>query len=719
MHRLMAVFSTTVLFFVTQPAIADEVAQLDSAVGLVEVMSTGQKAFKPVTVGAKLNAYDVIHIGEGGKAGILLTDGSLIRLAENSSLTFKPKNAGQRGRPLEMTEGKGFFFSREPKEAPIVNTPSATTAIRGTEFAIEVSAEETIVSVLDGAVACSNQFGSVDLGNGEEAHARKGSAPVKSILVQPLNAVQWALYYPVVLVPSDIAGSFSNLSSAESQAFKDLSDGKSPALGGLRSDSVATKVIHAFASYKDGETNKASKILSKLPVDAPVGARLLETAIALSQGNVKLAEMRLSELEHRLGLSANESALIAAQNSIVALVLNRNHEALSYVEEAGRIAPESPSVALAKSYVYQGNLRLEEAKAVLEKYTVSSPHDAFALARLAEIELGFGHLRKAVSLAEKSTELDGDNWYGLSVLGFSKLLVNDTAEAIEYFNRAIKIDSIATLPRLGKGLAKIHQGHLDEGKDEIAKAVYLAPNVAIYRSYLGKAFFEEEREHLALHEYNRAMALDAKDPTPYLYRAYSKLSANRPVLALKDVEKSIQLNENRAVYRSSFLLDQDLAVRSASLSETFNALGFSEIARVEAIKSLSHDYGNYSAHLLLSEAYQSILTNDASVSERKIADLLAPPSFNLFQKQAGSASVNEYNALYDRPEARTELSLDTSSYNDQLGAGALYAKKGQDYGFVLGYKPLWTGGSKSNDFSRRERAFVSSEYQPNFGNEFL
>ena len=64
-----------------------------------------------------------------------------------------------------------------------------------------------------------------------------------------------------------------------------------------------------------------------------------------------------------------------------------------------------------------------------------------------------------------------------------------------------------------------------------------------------------------------AKGLDPLDPTPYFYDAIRKQTVNRPVEALEDMQTSITLNDNRAVYRSRLLLDEDLAARSASLAQ--------------------------------------------------------------------------------------------------------------------------------------------------------
>ena len=72
-------------------------------------------------------------------------------------------------------------------------------------------------------------------------------------------------------------------------------------------------------------------------------------------------------------------------------------------------------------------------------------------------------------------------------------------------------------------------------------------------------------------------SLIRKIPTPWFYDAIRKQTANRPVEALQDLQKSIELNDNRAVYRSRLLLDEDLAARSASLGRIYSDLGFQQL----------------------------------------------------------------------------------------------------------------------------------------------
>ncbi len=117
-----------------------------------------------------------------------------------------------------------------------------------------------------------------------------------------------------------------------------------------------------------------------------------------------------------------------------------------------------------------------------------------------------------------------------------------------------------------------------QSRADIEIAAALDPGNALIRSYLGKAYFDEKRDSLARRQYEIAKELDPADPTAWFYHALLKQSINQPVEALHDLQKSISLNDNRAVYRSRLLIDDDLAARSAGLGRIYTDLGFEQLA---------------------------------------------------------------------------------------------------------------------------------------------
>ena len=76
------------------------------------------------------------------------------------------------------------------------------------------------------------------------------------------------------------------------------------------------------------------------------------------------------------------------------------------------------------------------------------------------------------------------------------------------FRRALESDNELAVAHMGLGLALIREGALSEGRQELELAAQLAPLVSLYRSYLGKAYYEEETGALASREYERAIELD-------------------------------------------------------------------------------------------------------------------------------------------------------------------------------------------------------------------
>ena len=170
------------------------------------------------------------------------------------------------------------------------------------------------------------------------------------------------------------------------------------------------------------------------------------------------------------------------------------------------------------------------------------------------------------------------------------------------------------------------------------------------RSYLGKAYFEEKNDKLDGREYAAAKELDPNDPTPWFYDAIRKQTLNRPVEALQDLQKAMELNDNRAVYRSKLLLDSDLAARSASLARIYSDLGFQQRALVEGYNSVNTDPSNYSAHRFLADSYSALPRHEiARVSELLQSQLLQPNNMtpiqpglaesNLFLISSGGAAI--------------------------------------------------------------------------------
>jgi Tfp pilus assembly protein PilF len=155
--------------------------------------------------------------------------------------------------------------------------------------------------------------------------------------------------------------------------------------------------------------------------------------------------------------------------------------------------------------------------------------------------MSLGRTRSAERAAQAAVDSNPAESRAHTILGFVHLTQIDTKKARADFEAAIERDSSDPLPRLGLGLAMIRQGDLVGGREQIEIAVILDPSNSLIRSYVGKAYYEEntsKRDELAATQFGIARQLDPKDPTPWFYDAILKQTQNRPVEALQDLQKS-------------------------------------------------------------------------------------------------------------------------------------------------------------------------------------
>ena len=92
---------------------------------------------------------------------------------------------------------------------------------------------------------------------------------------------------------------------------------------------------------------------------------------------------------------------------------------------------------------------------------------------------------------------------------------------------------------------------MDRGLAEMLIATLLEPRISLYQSELGKALYQARAFDKALQVYDYAKTLDKHDPTPYLYKGIALTDLNRPAEAVQEIDRSIALNDNQAVFRSA------------------------------------------------------------------------------------------------------------------------------------------------------------------------
>ncbi len=660
-------------------------AKIVSVEGRVESLRAGDTNWQAVKLNDTYCPNDRVRTLEKSRAAIQLQNETILRLDQNTVVRFAGLDP-QSPTLLELIRGSAFFLSRFPRTLTI-ETPFVNAASGGTEFHIEVNEKEqtTTVTVIEGQMNVTNEAGSTVVTAGQSAIAQAGQAPVLRVVVRARDAIQWALYYPPVL------------------SLRDLRLG---AIEGLAETDWRAMVQRSIESYRQGDVAKAFSAIEGAPEDiADPGFYTYRASLLLSVGRVDQAR---ADIDKALGLAPRDGLALALQ-SIMAVVQNEPDQALRLATEATEAAPDSVSVRIALSYAQQAHFNLPEALAAAKEAVKLDPEASLAWARLAELWMSQGHPDEALDAAKKAEALNPREVRIQTVLGFAYLTQIKIAPAKNAFEKAIALNSADPLPRLGLGLARIREGDLELGRKEIEIAATLDPNNALIRSYLGKAYYEEKRDPQAAIQFDMAKALDPNDPTPYLYDAIRKQTLNRPVEALHDLQKSIELNDNRAVYRSRFLLDNDLAARSVSLGRIYDDLGFEQAALVEGWKSVNMDPTNYSAHRFLADSY-SVLprSENARVGELLLAQLLQPLNNNPVQPRLGESapailagsgpvnpSFNEFSQLFIRDRIQF-LGSGVWGENSTLGEETIITGLHGKYSYSLGQFHHETDGYRSN-----------------------
>jgi tetratricopeptide (TPR) repeat protein len=615
--------------------------RIQAVEGKVEYMRAGAQVWETAhtNVVIFLNAGDRVRIAESSRLTLLLSDNSVAVFKENTEFVLKEATAKTRSR-FNLLQGFLYFLHRDRPADLDVETQTASAVVRGTEFGVEAKDNRTVLTVFDGEVELIDKnANSILLQNLEQGEVEIGKSPLKRPVLNAINIIQWILFYPGVLEDGEL----------------ELTEGERSILS------------ESLDAYRSGDLLNA---LYKYPPGRKPGSeaeKVYLAAVFLAVGQVENAEELLNSI--RTGNQRSELLANVIRQLIAAVKLqNFDRQAM----------PELASEWLAESYYRQAKSQLESALEAARHATAKSPAFGYAWARVAELQFSFGHINRAKEALETALRLSPRNAQAISLKGFILAAENKTSSAIVTFDDAISIDPGLGNAWLGRGLCRIKRGDAEGGRKDLLVAAASEPHRGFTRSYLGKAYANERDFHRAGKELELAKSLDDKDPTAWLYSALLKEQQNKINDAIRDLEKSQELNTNRIVYRSQFLLDQDQAVRSANLARIYRDAGMIDWSAREAGRAVADDYGNYSAHLFLASSYDQLRDPNRinlryetpAEAEYLIANLLAPVG-------AGPLSQNISQQEYSRLLERDRLGL--ISFTEYLSRGA-WTQNGSVYG---------------------------------------
>jgi len=632
-----------------------------------------------------LGAKDRGRTGLRSRTSVRLSDLSVLRIDQLSEFEIQPLPDPTVEAEFSLMRGLLYLLNRDRPGKHRFVTPTATAATRGTEFTLEVDpvTGRSVLTVLEGEAELSNAAGSIRLASGEQGVALLGQKPTKTAVVDTTNVVQWCLYYPGVLDLDELA-----LTPEEQTAVGD-----------------------SLAAYRSGDLLRAVAAFPADRTPASDQEKIYLAALLLSVGQVSQTEALLASLTGGGPSPSRSQSLADALRTVIAAVNRRAPAPRPKAQGSAQSATEQ----LARSYAEQARSDLESARESARAAVEKSPRFAFAWARLAELEFSRGNTRGARAGLERSLALAPRNAQALALKGFVLSAENRLREAIDFFEQAMAVDGGLGNAWLGRGLCRIRQGRAEEGRLDLQIAATTEPQRSLLRSYLGKAFSNAGDSAHAEKELRLASEIDAGDPTPWLYSALLLQQQNRLNEGVRDLEHSQELNDNRRVYRSRLLLDQDRAVRGANLANLYRDAGLIDVSVREAGRAVNADYANYSAHLFLANSFNELRDprqvdlryETAWFTEYLLANLLAPVGAGTLSQ---TVSAQEYSKLFERDRLGAVSFSEYASHGEWLQRAVQFGTSGDSsYAAELSYHS--ENGWRPNEDLSEWTALVELKHQ--------
>ncbi|TAN39605.1 MAG: tetratricopeptide repeat protein [Nitrospirae bacterium] len=645
-----------------------------------------------------LTAGDAVRTGALGKMDLLFADGAQIKVHQKTTIQIKEVGVpgSGKGSLLGLDVGEVWSRTRPSKDGLRIKTPSATAAIRGTDWDLLV--EETGTShllVLKGQVELYNDLGSVSVGPGEQAVSEVGKAPVKTFLVRPKDRVQWIISYPLEI--ADIVV-FTTLRRPDAVRAVAAARARAGAPGGT--------LALAELLYDVRERSESLKLTREVLAAEPGNSRAL-----LLLGFLQLAEGRADDagsafnaaLEHAKGLEN-----IRARLGLAGVQLQKGAIAAAgglIQELAADAAYPEPGIALAQFHAFQGDFT--GAVQVCERYAARFPADERFPVMIADFSTTLDDTVRAEAAMRSALSINPNSAEALSVHGRQYYLSGRSSEAEASYRRALALDPAHTRSMSELGKLLMEKGHFEESYEQLSEALRREPRVSSswskrgmlmnwienlpssgkdlaratelnpgdYQSltglgvialkegrtreavqyflkaglmdanyaephiFLAIAHYQLAEIDQALEELRLAAALDPKDPVPHIITYIIYQDTYRPMQAVEEATKALELLPNLKSVNPT----QDTKRGLSNLGSALLGLGMDEWAGSYAEESFDlFDSASYrfvsnrfadNPAIYLSANMQSFLLNPMSIGfNKRYQDIVLKPQHNFIAR---------------------------------------------------------------------------------------
>ncbi|MBL0140554.1 MAG: FecR domain-containing protein [Betaproteobacteria bacterium] len=627
MHSVFArrLAPTAAALFLAHSAIAaDSVAEIVSLEGKGEAREARQVAWSPAKVKQPLFPTNFVRTLDLSRMGVLLAEGTQVRLAPNSVLQIKSAAKGTDAKTiLNLNAGRSWVQSKSAPRGLVMETPSAVAAIRGTDWEMVVDPDgRATLSVLSGEVDFSNDFGALVVQRGEQARAEKGKAPVKLQVTVSRERVQWVS--SVRADPDSFEGT-RGLGMAEAYArLKRYAD------SGAQRPAEADLLLADFEAYR-GDMRAATEAIDRGRARNPKDERF---AAALS----------------RYALLEGESA-----------------KALAIAREAAKRAPDSLDAWLAVCESARLDGYADEAASACQRAIDLAAGDPRGWLGLGIVEEERNNLRPALDHLGKAVALDPANASAVAEDGTASTAAGALGRARASFSKALDLQPDNYVALTGLGILELRLGNREAATEALLKATLIEPRYARAYAYLAAAYYQDGRREAAADMLKRAAEVDPRDPLPYVLSSMVRIDAIDPVAAAAQGRE--------ALVRLPFLKSLDaVADNQKGVANVGNALGYMGLeawASSAAQESYLPFWGG--SHLFLADRYPGEYSRRSELMQGFITDSLAFGASNRFQALVPAPGNHATATLRYTRSDDISLTEPVLSVNGIVGDGAQFA----------------------------------------------
>ncbi|AVO41202.1 tetratricopeptide repeat protein [Simplicispira suum] len=618
---------------------AGAAAEIVSLQGQGDQRAASTPEWHPARPAQVLSAGDFVRTREAARMALLFADETQLRLHQNTVLQVKTiATAGQPVTTLRLDAGRAWTQTRRPTGSSLqMETPAATAAIRGTDWDIRVEPDgRTLLTVLSGTVDFGNEQGRIAVGANEAAYAEVGKAPIKLVLGQPRDRVQWvnalqadplphlaATPLPAALEPVRAALAAHDLDAART------------ALARARASAPPqwTAAMEAAIALQAGDWRSARDLLARqLQGQAPLPVWLMQSDLLLIDGEGADA---IRTLERALQQWPAHPALLA-QLARAQLLTDRVPDAEATLATAQGVA--NPELALARAALAR---RQGDAPATLAAYadaTALAPQDARGWLGLGSVYTERENTGPARKNLQQALALDPHVVGAQGERGTLETFSNRFAEAESAFASALDDQPADYVALTGLGLLRLKQGQPQAALEAFLRAGVMEPRYARARTWTAVAYYQLDRHQDAISTLRQASVLDDKDPVPYMLLAQIYTDLFQPGEAVQAARSAV----TRMPYLKSLNQLANDQKGSANLGASLAFFGMEDWALELAQQSFSPYWG--ASHLFLADRYRGEFNKNSELFQGFLTDPMAfgasPRYSSLLQKPGAHGTVD-------------------------------------------------------------------------------